>query len=182
MEFDVFFRALKLEDAGFINKLRRDNDIENKIGGSKRFVALEREEKWVNDLIMNDNQSLFYVAVCENGSDKIIGYTSIADIDYRNGTCFWSGIKIATEKSGRGYGFQVTILALKYVFEELRMVRCIGMALEEHEVAIKLMEKAGYTKEGLMRKYVYKNGEHKNNWLLSITDDDYLLIKSKYKL
>lgn len=182
MEFNIFFRAFKQEDAIFINFLRKDDEMESKIGGSRRFVALEREQKWVNDLIMNDNQSMVYLAVCEKGSDDIIGYTSISDIDYRNGTCFWSGIKISPEKSGRGYGLQVTLLALRYVFEELRMVRCIGMGLEEHHVALRLMEKAGFQKEGLMRKYVYKNGEHKNNWLLSIIDEDYISLKQKYEL
>ncbi len=92
MEFRIFFRALKLEDALFINSLRQIEDMESKIGGIKRFVSLERETKWINDLIMNDNQSLIYLAICEKGNEKIVGYTSISDIDFRNGSCFWSGI------------------------------------------------------------------------------------------
>jgi len=180
MEFNIFFRALKPEDALFINSLRRIENMENKLGGVKRFVSLEREVKWINDLIMNDNNSLIYLAICENGSEKIVGYTSISDIDYRNGGCFWSGIKLSPEKSGKGYGLQTALLVLKYVFEELRMERCIAHGLEEHEVALKLMEKAGFKKEGLMRRYVYKNGEFKNTWLFSILKNEYVLIKEKY--
>jgi RimJ/RimL family protein N-acetyltransferase len=180
MEFVISFRALKTEDARFINSLRRISEMENKIGGSKRFVSLEREIKWVNDLIMNDNPSTIYLAICEKGDDTIIGYTSISEIDFRNGSCFWSGIKLSPEHSRLGYGFQVALLVLKYVFEELRMERCIGHGLEEHEVALKLMEKAGFKKEGLMRNYVYKNGEYKNTWLLSILKEEYELIRKNY--
>ncbi len=180
MEFTIFFRALKPEDAVFINSLRRIEDMENKIGGVKRFVSLEREIKWVNDLIMNDNPTMIYLAICEKGNDTIIGYTSVSDLDYRNGSCFWSGIKLSPEKSGKGYGLQTALLILKYVFDELRMERCIAHGLEEHIIALRLMEKTGFRKEGLMRKYVYKNGEYKNTWLLSILKEEYELLKQKY--
>lgn len=173
MEFDVKLRAFRIGDEVFINKLREDEDRENKIGGMKRLVSLDREAKWVYDVIMGDNQTLFYFAITLQNSNDIIGYTSISDIDYRNGTCFWSGIKLSRECSGRGYGLQVALLILKYVFDELRMVRCIGKCQEDHVAALKLMEKAGYNKEGLMRKALYKNGVHINQWLMSITDDDY---------
>ena len=182
MVFDIYLRAFRSEDALFINALRRIEGMENKLGGIKRFVSPEREMKWVQDIIMNDDQSAIYLAICENGNDTIRGYTSISDIDYRNGTCFWSGIKLSPDKSGKGYGHQTALLILKYVFEELRMVRCIATGLEEHEVAIKLMEKAGFKKEGLMRNYVFKNGEHKNTWLMSILKEEYNLIKQKYEL
>ena len=62
------------------------------------------------------------------------------------------------------------------------MVRCIGMCQEDHIVAMKLMLKSGYRKEGLMRKYLYKNGKYNNEFLLSCTDDDYAELKKKYNL
>ena len=48
MEFEVYLRAFKPEDAVFINELRKDKQIEEKIGGVTKFVSLEREQKWVN--------------------------------------------------------------------------------------------------------------------------------------
>lgn len=182
MEFKIKFRAFQLGDEVFINGLREDEERENKVGGMKRYVSINREAKWVHDIIMGDSQTTIYVAITESDSDEIIGYTSISDIDYRNGTCFWSGIKLSREQSGKGYGLQTALLVIKYVFEELRMVRCIGMCQEEHIAALNLMLKAGYIKEGLMRKSLYKNGVHINQWLLSITDSDYEKIKEKFVL
>jgi RimJ/RimL family protein N-acetyltransferase len=146
------------------------------------FVSLYREAKWVEDIILGDNISKLYWAVTEKDKDEMIGYTSVSDIDYRNGTCFWSGIKISANFSGKGYGTQIALKVLKYVFDELRMVRCIGMCQEYHSPALNLMLKVGYQKEGLMRKYVYKNGNYVNTWLLSIIDDDYKEIKRKFNL
>lgn len=182
MEFNIKFRAFRLGDEVFINELRNLSERESKVGGMKRFVSLDRERKWINDIIMGDSPTTLYMAITEKDSDDIIGYTSISDIDYRDGTCFWSGIKLSPECAGKGYGLQVALLILKYVFEELRMVRCIGKCQEEHTVALKLMEKAGYSKEGLMRKAMFKNGRHINQWLMSITDDDYIMVKEKFDL
>lgn len=182
MEFNVKFRAFRIGDEVFINGLRDDDKRESKVGGMKRYVSLNRESKWVQDIIYGDSQTSIYLAITPIDSDEIIGYTSISDIDYRTGSCFWSGIKLSRECSGKGYGTQVALLVSKYVFEELRMVRCIGTAQEEHFAAIRLLEKVGYKKEGLMRKSLFKNGKHINQWLMSITDDDYLKVKEEFNL
>jgi RimJ/RimL family protein N-acetyltransferase len=182
MEFKIKFRAFRFGDEIFINKLREDDEMEKKIGGMKRYISINREAKWVHDIIMSDSQTSIYLAITEIDSDEIIGYTSISDIDYKDGTCFWSGIKLSKQHSGKGYGLQAALLALKYVFEELRMVRCIGKCIEEHIVALNLMLKVGYLQEGLMRKSLYKNGHHINQWLMSIVDDDYITVKQKFNI
>lgn len=178
-KYDVKFRAFRLGDEVFINKLREDEIREQKVSGMKRFVSLDREEKWVRDIIYGDSQTTIYLAITPLDSDDIIGYTSISDIDYRNGTCFWSGIKLSRDCAGKGYGHQVAMLVLQYVFDELRMVRCIGMCQESHMAAIRLMENAGFVKEGKMRKFLYKNGQHIDELLYSIIDDDYRKLKKK---
>jgi len=121
------------------------------------------------------------LAIIKKESDEIIGYLSISDIDYRNGTCFWSGIKLSP-LVGEGYGAQSAILILKYIFEELRMVRCSGVCQEEHFASLKMLLKIGFQKEGLMRKHLYKNGKYINEWLLSFLDEDYEKIKIKFNL
>jgi ribosomal-protein-alanine N-acetyltransferase len=182
MEFQINFRPFKLEDAKFINDLRRLEDMERLIGGTKRPVSYERDLKWVEDIIMKDNQGVVYYAITLKGEDDIIGYTSISEIDYKNGTCFWSGIKIDQTKARKGVGTEVALKILKYVFEELRMVRCKAECLEEHEAALKMMLKVGYKQEGLMRNTIFKNGYHNNQWLLSVISSEYSEIKERFNL
>lgn len=182
MQYQINFRPLKIDDAKFINRLRMEDSMENLLGGVKRPVSYERDLKWVEGLIMNDDAKAIYFAITLINSDEIIGYTSISDIDFRNGTCFWSGIKLDKLVSGKGIGGEVALKILKYVFEELRMERCKGECLEDHEVILKLLKKVGYKIEGLMRSYVFKNGIYNNQWLLSVIKQDYLEIKQRYDL
>lgn len=184
MKSDIFFRAFESRDAEFINSLRRIEQSENLIGGNKRFVSLEREKKWVEDLILNDYKDRFYVAICEKTSkeEHIIGYTSVSNIDYLNRSCFWSGIKIHPDYNGRGYATQAALLILKFVFEELNMERCTGQCIEDHSIAKKLMEKVGYKVEALQRHSLFKNGKYHNQYVLSILRDEYFEIKKKFDL
>jgi ribosomal-protein-alanine N-acetyltransferase len=182
MNFEIKFRPLRPEDAMFINQLRQKDDMEKLIGGSSRPVSYERDLKWVTDLIMNDNQTMIYYAITTLNDDQIIGYTSISDIDYRNGSCFWSGIKLDRSTSRKGFGTQVALKVLAFAFEELRMVRCAAECQEGHEAAFKMLLKVGYQEEGLMRKRLFKNGVSNNQRLLSVIDDDYKEIKAKFDL
>lgn len=183
MEFEIYLRAFKPEDAGFINDLRKNNEIEEKIGGVTKFVSLEREQKWVNDIIFNDDPRHCYVAVCEKGGDdSIIGYASINDIDYRNGTCMGGGIKVITPTPGKFYGLQVLLLGFQLAFDEFRLARFAVLVMEENRGSLRIMERAGMKREGLLRNYMYKNGRHRNCWLLSITDTEYQEVKQKFNI
>lgn len=182
MKFDIYMRAFKSEDAVFINNLRKDAKMEEKLGSSTKFVSLERDQKWVEDLIYKDDQSKLYLAYCENGSEDIIGYVSLTEIDYRNGTCCVNGLKIITPTPGKFYGVQGMLLIFRFAFEEMRMARVEGMVLEEHGGSLRILERAGFKREGLMRNFVYKGGEHKNCWIVGLTKDDYALIKEKHSL
>ena len=71
MEFQIDFRPLRFEDAKFINDLRRQNDMERLIGGGKRPVAYERDLKWVEDIILKDDQSKMYFAIIASGNDEM---------------------------------------------------------------------------------------------------------------
>ena len=182
MEIDIFFRAFELADAEFISTLRKIDEYESQIGGNKRFIALAREQKWVESLILNDYQDKFYVAICEKSTGNTIGYTSVSDIDHVNKSCIWSGIKIHPDYNGKGYGTKTVLLILKFVFEELNMERCTGECLEEHIVAKKLMEKVGFKVEGLKRHSIFKNGKYHNQFVLSILKEEYPEIKKTYNL
>jgi len=182
MEINIFFRALEPDDAIFINKMRRLDNMTSLTGEAPRYVSLEREKKFVNDIIFGDRQDLFYVAICEKGSDNIIGYTKVSDIDFHNRSCFWSGLKIDPSCAGKGYGLHTTLLILKHVFENMGMQRCIGMCFEEHAAMRKILDKAGYVMEGVQRRFQYKNGEFKDMCLYSILSEEYAEVKEKYGL
>jgi RimJ/RimL family protein N-acetyltransferase len=182
MEFAIDFRPFRLEDARFVNDLRQLESTESLLGGNKRPVSYERDVKWVQDIMLGDSPTTIYFAVTEKGKDEIVGYASISEINYRNGSCFWSGIKLDNRKAGRGWGTQVGLKIVKFAFEELRMERCKGEVLEEHDGAMRMMAKVGFEVEGLVRNVVFKNGKYHNQYLLSMIRSDYERVREELGL
>lgn len=182
MNIDVFFRAFELEDAEFINSLRKIDEFENLIGGNKRFVSLARDRKWVEDMILNDYQDKIYVAICEKQSNNIVGYTSISDIDHQNKSCCWSGIKIHPDYHGRKLSIMTGLLILKFVFEELNIERCTTYFLEDHVVSKKLTENIGFKHEGIQRNSVFKDGKYHNQIVVSILKSEYPAVKERFNI
>jgi RimJ/RimL family protein N-acetyltransferase len=182
MDFQIRFRPFKSEDVAFINSLRQNEALEDVLGNNKRPVSYERDVKWVQDVMMGDNQSIVYFAVTEVDSDEIIGYCSINEIDYRNGSCCYYSLKIDDSKKGNGYGAEITLRLMKYVFEELRMERCYGMVMENNSGSKRMFDKLSFTTEGLVRSSVYKNNQYNNQWLVSMLKDEYIEAKKKFDL
>lgn len=171
MEKRIFLRAFEYEDLEVINEIRNDDENFELTGGNKYFISSEYDKKWIEDKIFN-NQKQIYLAICLN-NQKIIGYLCITNIDFRNNIAKFGGINIHKEHSGNGFGTEATKLLLKYVFEELGINRFYGFWLEANLASIRMAEKAGFIKEGLVRDFVFKRNKYHNAFLMSVLRKDY---------
>lgn len=139
---------------------------------------LEQCREWVNNPVIAE-PLLRYLPVSDwehrdwykagNGrvyfaidADRYIGNIGIKDIDWknRNGYLF---VFIGIPKYwNQGYATSAVDLFLKYCFETLNLHKINLRVLEEHEGAIKVYEKCGFIKEGLLREEVYFGGKYHN--------------------
>mgnify|MGYP006298676563 CR=1 FL=1 len=169
-EFRVFLRALELDDYKRSIKWRRDDEIWSMVGGPKYFVSSVVEKSWVENSIKDDDINL---AICLKNNNNYIGNVYLKDIDYINKTAE-SHILIGEKKLwGNGYGYEAEMLILKFAFNERNLNRIYAKILEDNVGSIKLHEKCGYKKEGVLRKAVYKKGEYKNLLIMSILENEF---------
>jgi len=168
----IYLRAFELEDYKKINEWRRYPEIIAKTGGSVFFVSSEKDKKWVEEKIFND-QSL-YLAICLKENDEMIGYLSVVDIDWRNRKAQWGGITIGRKDLwNQGYAKEAARLMLEYVFREMGLHRFYGHWLESHGVSIKMGERLGFNREGILKDSVFKNGRFHNLVVMSLLKDEF---------
>jgi RimJ/RimL family protein N-acetyltransferase len=74
---------------------------------------------------------------------------------------------------GRGYGTEVTRLMLEVAFRHFNLNRVWLTVYEPNEGAIRAYEKAGFVKEGLLREYVFIDGQYLNAYLMAILRSDW---------
>ena len=76
----------------------------------------------------------------------------------------------------KGYGTEATKLMLNHAFNNLNLNRIYLKVLEDNPRAIKIYDKCGFKKEGVLRSAVYKNGSYKNLIIMSILKEEFALL------
>jgi len=72
----------------------------------------------------------------------------------------------------KGYGTEAAKALIHFGFEMLKLHRIEAGVATTNERSIKVLEKAGMTREGLLRKILPIRGEWKDNYHYSILEDD----------
>ena len=69
-------------------------------------------------------------------------------------------VVLKPECTGKGYGTEAVRLALKFAFDYLNLERVALSVQANNPRAIRAYEKAGFVREGLLRRDAYRNGEY----------------------
>lgn len=169
----VFLRAFEPEDYKVINKWRNDFDVQRMTVGRFRYVSPEREKEWVKYQIENNSTDV-YLAICLNDeTQKMIGYTSINNIDYVNRKAFMGGIVMAGDSHNSKHLTDAFLLIFDHVFVDMSLHRLEGDFLADYKNAILMNKMLGWTFEGRVRDAVFKEQKFHDLYLISMLDSDY---------
>lgn len=176
----VYLRAFEIQDHVKIHDWRMDKEIARNFGGMPRFSSSENEKKWIEEKIFDkENVSC---AICLKKTDEFIGCIFLNEIDYHNQTGH-SPVFIGEKKYwGKGYATEARILILKYAFLDRGLNRIWARCLEDNQRAIRMHEKIGYKKEGILRQSSFKDGKFMNECIFSILKKDFSEILNDYDL
>lgn len=178
MNFRVYLRALEPEDYLITYEWRKDEEIQNLVGGHKYFVSKEKERQWVLNTITDNSRMVLGICLKEN--NKLIGTVNIQDIDWINRSARVPILIGDKRYWGSGYASEARILALKFAFEERGMHR-VGAVILEHNIAsIKQHERLGFVREGVLRDSVYKGGKFHNQIYFGLLKEDFMKAYETY--
>lgn len=90
---------------------------------------------------------------------------------------YWIGEKYA----GRGLMGEALSLVLGYSFEVLGLHRIEAACIPKNRRSIRVLEKAGFSGEGLCRSYLRINGVWQDHMLFSLIDEDFQEMKDRGK-
>ena len=74
---------------------------------------------------------------------------------------------------GRGYGTRAVRRLLEHAFEDLRLRRVSTMADEDNTRVIRLFERCGFAREGLLRRHRLRHGQPTDMVIMGILDEEY---------
>lgn len=107
----------------------------------------------------------------DNGT--LIGLAYVTDISPHNKHGM-IGITIGDRNYwGKGYGREAIELLLSYCFNELGLHRVHTETFEYNEAWQSLVRDAGFTREGVERDYLYRDGEFWDKEIYSLLEEEY---------
>ena len=176
----VCFRTFEECDIDRFYLWKNDDELNQMTVGLNRKISKDEIEKWVRSKIPHNPYEVFW-AVCTNDDEKkLIGYVSLSKIHYVNRSAQFGGIMIGDPKYQGGVAWiQIYQFVLEYVFERLGLHRLGGRAITEHPQTINMMDSLFFTKEGVERQAVYKNGRYYDVQIHSLLSEEYFEHKLK---
>ncbi|MGM0844677.1 MAG: GNAT family N-acetyltransferase [Bacillota bacterium] len=78
------------------------------------------------------------------------------------------GFEIHPDYWRSGFTSEAADAVIRFAFEELQLYRLGAITFLENKASFKLLEKLGFVKEGILRGYIYQNGEFNDTNIYSI--------------
>lgn len=108
-------------------------------------------------------------------TDELLGGLTLSNV--RRGVCqsvtlgYWMG----ENHAGKGHMSEAVRLALPYCYDVLGLHRVEAACLPSNEPSIRLLEKAGFRREGYARNYLLINGKWQDHLLFACLAEDHAL-------
>ena len=148
----IRLRAFEDADAERLLRWRNDPEVSRWMYDAHRITPNEHA-RWF-DRVRHDAPDHQYRVVELDGVAS--GTSNLTQIDPTRRSCTWGGY-LAPASIGRGIGRAALGLALADAFETLALNRVWIEVLSDNDRALHLYESIGFTREALLRQFVWRD-------------------------
>ncbi|QGU96827.1 GNAT family N-acetyltransferase [Clostridium bovifaecis] len=171
----IYIRFLELSDAQAVLNLNLVNKgfFEGYVSTrSDSFYTLKSREDFIRDSIKQREEDKAYsFGIFEKGTDKLIGNIALTEILRGPLQSCYIGYYLDLDQNGKGYMIEATKLAVRFAFDELNLHRIEAGVMPHNIRSMRVLEKAGFHKEGIAKKNVKINGKWEDHQVLAIISD-----------
>jgi len=126
---------------------------------------------WFENVQTRNDIFIFGIHLAE--TDKLIGSCQLHSINYIH-RCAELQIRIGDPaERNKNYGYEAVTLLLDFAFKDLNLQRVYLHVFASNSAAIRLFEKMGLKREGLLRKSAYINGTYVDVLLMAILREEH---------
>jgi RimJ/RimL family protein N-acetyltransferase len=154
---NIYLRVVHLDDLPILEE--RADDLafltEFNFFGLRRHQSLEKAFQ-ENGLLSQEKGTLVVVTCAD---EQVVGDITYRQVRYGGaGMTYDIGITLVPTSRGKGYGAEAQKLLADYLFAIYPIMR-VGAATDSTNMAEqRALEKAGFTREGVLRKAQWRNG------------------------
>ncbi|MDE6025832.1 MAG: GNAT family N-acetyltransferase [Lachnospiraceae bacterium] len=155
---DTAIRKWRIEDAANLAELLNNKNIlSNLRDGLPYPYTVKDAEEYINAMLSADSETTFAFAITAN--DKVVGSIGVFRCDNIHFRTAEMGYYVGEPYWGKGIGTNAVKQACNYVFSSTDIIRIFAEPFAYNSASCRVLEKAGFQYEGLLRKNAVKNGE-----------------------
>ena len=145
---------------------------------SARHFTLQGQREEIERAVQDARRDARYAfGVFSKAGDELVGRVALSNVArgaWQNATL---GYYIAQEHTGKGYATDAVRLALDFGFGPAGLHRVQAAVLPRNAASRRVLEKAGFSREGRSTKYLQINGVWEDHEMFAITAEDWRELK-----
>jgi RimJ/RimL family protein N-acetyltransferase len=170
----VTLRALGMSDLDEILRFYNTLELRNFLGPpmvrSKKYM-----EEWLRKVSMWNpwKDGHLYMAICDKKSGRFLGGAALQDILLPHNRAELSISIYDPNDRGKGYGTDAAKVLLRVGFHIFGLNSIYLDTLEDNEQAIRVYEKIGFKRVGVLRETEFMEGKHKGLMIMDILREEF---------
>jgi RimJ/RimL family protein N-acetyltransferase len=129
--------------------------------------------RWEENGLLDDDGGGTLIVAGGRKNAETLGFVSWRRVVAGRTSTFWNiGIFLLPEARGRGVGTRAQRLLVEYLFAHTLAYRIEADTEVENLAERRALEKAGFTREGILRGTIFRDGRWRDGVLYSILRDD----------
>lgn len=121
---------------------------------------------------ITEQQGMLAVTDSDGGLVGEVSWRQTDNSTPPNGRCWNIGILILPERRGRGFGAAAQRAMAGYLFAHTPAMRVEASTEAANVAEQRSLERAGFTREGVLRRAVFRGGEYRDMVMFSILRDE----------
>jgi RimJ/RimL family protein N-acetyltransferase len=169
MEDDLALRPVAEADLAILERLTQDPGATGEFAWLGWHNLTRYRQWWAEDRLVGDDVGILMVA---RGADRL-GFVSWRKVPTTPGYYYWNiGIALQPEVRGRGYGTQAQRMLARYLFAHTTVQRIEADTEAGNVAEQRALEKAGFTREGVIRCAGWRDGAYRDGVVYSMLRTD----------
>ncbi|MCP3027162.1 GNAT family N-acetyltransferase [Halobacillus sp. A5] len=172
----IYLRPFEVEDASALLRLQRTNrtffeqfSMERRDHYYTMDAQVEKIRQYAK-AALEDQQYNFGIFTVEK--DRLIGTISLFQVMRGALQSAFIGYFLDKAHNGQGFTTEAAQLLVAYAFEFLKLHRIEAGVMPHNEGSIRVLEKAGFHKEGIARQNVKINGRWEDHQVLALINPE----------
>jgi [ribosomal protein S5]-alanine N-acetyltransferase len=137
------------------------------------YYTLDSKRKYiVNSIKQREEDKNYNFGIYLKENDKLIGDVDLFNVNRGALQRCLIGYSLDKEYNGNGYMTEAVSLAVKFAFDELKLHRIDAGTMLSNTGSMRVLEKAGFHREGIEKKGVKINGQWEDHQIFALISDN----------